>query len=147
MDGPKTANNMANSIQLNIDTIWHRLRLHWKLGYSKRNFLHCERLLNMANKNAVYTISYTPQAVVSSSTTQYLLSGVSGNTTATSITFTAPKTVTATYSTQYCLTVASQYDSPSPTSRWHYYNTSITAFISSPDSGYLCSGWTGIGSV
>lgn len=100
-----------------------------------------------ANANAGYTFSYTPLAVVSDTTTQYLLSGVVGNTTVTSITVAAPTMVTATYSTQYYLTIISQYDSPSPTSRWFDNNTSITAFVSSPASGYTCSGWLGTGSV
>jgi Divergent InlB B-repeat domain len=102
-----------------------------------------------ANANAAYTFSYAPQAVVSNTTTQYLLTrgGVTGNTTATSVTVTAPTTVTATYSTQYYLTVTSQYDSPSPTSGWYDNNTSISAYVSSPASGYTCSGWSGTGSV
>jgi hypothetical protein len=100
-----------------------------------------------ANANAVYTFSYLAQAVVSSTTTQYLLTGVTGNITATSVTVSAPTTVTATYKAQYYLTVTSQYDSPSPTSAWYDNNTSITAYVSSPSSGYSCSGWTGTGSV
>jgi hypothetical protein len=102
-----------------------------------------------ANANAAYTFSYAPQAVVSTTTTQYLLTsgGVNGNTTATSVTVAAPTTLTATYSTQYYLTVNSPYDSPSPTSQWYNNNTSITAYVSSPASGYTCSGWSGTGTV
>jgi hypothetical protein len=102
-----------------------------------------------ANANAAYTFSYSPQAVVSNTTTQYLLTsgGVNGNTTATSVTVAAPTTLTATYSAQYYLAVNSQYDSPSPTSQWYNNNTSITAYVSSPASGYTCSGWSGTGSV
>jgi uncharacterized repeat protein (TIGR02543 family) len=100
-----------------------------------------------ANANTAYTFSYTPQAVVSNTTTQYLLTGVTGNATKTSFTVNVPTTVTATYSVQYYLTVNSQYDSPSPTSRWYDNNTSITALVSTPASGFTCSGWTGTGSV
>ncbi len=100
-----------------------------------------------ANANSAYTFSYAPTAVVSDTTTKYLLTGVTGNTSAASITVAAPTTLTAAYSTQYYLTVTSQYDSPSPTSRWYDNNTSITAFVSSPASGYTCSGWSGTGSV
>ena len=100
-----------------------------------------------ANANSGYTFSYAPTATVSDTTTRYLITGVTGNTTATSITVAAPTTVTATYSTQYYLTVTSQYDSPSPTSQWYDNNTSITAYVSSPASGYTCSGWSGTGSV
>jgi hypothetical protein len=100
-----------------------------------------------ANQNAVYTFSYSPQAVVSNITTQYLITGVRSNTTATSVTVSQPTTVNATYRTQYYLTVTSTYDSPSPTSAWYDNNTSINAYVSSPASGYSCSGWTGTGSV
>ena len=100
-----------------------------------------------ANQNAVYTFSYAPQAVVSNITTQYLITGVRSNTTATSVTVSQPTTVNATYRTQYYLTVTSTYDSPSPTSAWYDNNTSINAYVSSPASGYSCSGWTGTGSV
>jgi len=61
-----------------------------------------------ANANAVYTFNYTSQAIVSDTTTQYLLTGVTGNATKNSVTMTGPMTVTATYSVQYYLTVASQ---------------------------------------
>ena len=60
---------------------------------------------------------------------------------------TSPLTVTGAYKTQYYLTVSSTYDSPSPTSNWFDNNTSINAFVSSPSSGYICAGWTGVGSV
>ena len=42
-----------------------------------------------ANANSGYTFSYAPSAVVSDNTTKYLLTGVTGNTTATSITVAA----------------------------------------------------------
>jgi hypothetical protein len=100
-----------------------------------------------ANANGAYTFNYAPQAIVSDTTTQYLITGVTGNTTATSVTVAAPTTLVATYSTQYYLTVTSQYDSPSPTSKWYDINTSVTAFVSSPASGMTCSGWSGTGSV
>ena len=100
-----------------------------------------------ANANAIYTFSYTSQAVVSNTTTQYLITGVTGNTSLISVTVSAPATVTANYKAQYYLTVNSQYDSPSPTSSWYDNNTSITAFVSSPASGFICSGWSGSGSV
>ncbi len=100
-----------------------------------------------ANANSVYTFNYSSSAVVSATTTQYLIAGVTGNTTSTSVTVSAPTTVTASYRAQYYLTVTSQYDSPAPSSAWYDNNTSITEYVSSPASGYYCSGWTGTGSV
>ena len=53
---------------------------------------------------------------------------------------------------QYYLTVTSQYGSPSPTSNWYDAGSSISASVNSPVSGgtgtqYACTGWTGSGSV
>jgi uncharacterized repeat protein (TIGR02543 family) len=100
-----------------------------------------------ANSSDVYTFSYAPQVLVAENSKQCLITGVSGNTTATYVTVSNPSTVTAAYKTQYFLTVASDYDSPSPTSGWFDDGTSITGFVSSPASGYACSGWSGTGSV
>jgi hypothetical protein len=100
-----------------------------------------------ANSSDVYTFSYAPQVLVAENSKQYLITGVSGNTTATSVTVSQPSTVTAAYKTQYYLTVSSDYDSPSPTSGWFDDGTSITGYVSSPASGYASSGWSGTGSV
>ena len=59
---------------------------------------------------------------------------------------------TANWKTQYQLTVSSAYGSPSPSSGWYDSGTSVTALVSSPVAGsagvqYLCSGWSGTGSV
>lgn len=56
------------------------------------------------------------------------------------------------YKTQYYLTVTSPYDSPTPTSGWLDSGTLVTASVTSPASGpadtrYVCTGWTGAGSV
>ncbi|MGB9135065.1 MAG: hypothetical protein WCC63_05730, partial [Candidatus Bathyarchaeia archaeon] len=68
------------------------------------------------------------------------------------ITMNAPITQTASWTHQYYLTVASPYDSPAPTSTWFDAGTSIIASVTSPwaDSAgtrYVCTGWTGTGSV
>lgn len=63
------------------------------------------------------------------------------------------ETVTANYKTQYYLTVVSEHDSPKPTSGWFDAGTQITASVTSPwpvdavDTCYVCTGWTGTGSV
>ena len=100
-----------------------------------------------ANSSDVYTFSYGPQLVVADNSKQCLLTSISGNDTANTVVVSAPKTVSATYKTQYYLAVSSTYDSPSPTSGWHDSGESITAYVSSPSSGYTCSGWSGTGSV
>lgn len=101
-----------------------------------------------ANASDVYTFNYVASPlVVTANGEQYLLTGVSGNSSALSVTVSQPTTITGTYKTQYYLTVNSQYDSPSPTSAWFDNNTSITAYVSSPASGYYCLGWAGTGSV
>jgi hypothetical protein len=63
-----------------------------------------------------------------------------------------PGSVTGNYRTQYYLTVTSPYDSPTPASGWFDAGASITASVTSPASGpagsqYLCTGWSGTGSV
>jgi hypothetical protein len=62
--------------------------------------------------------------------------------------------ITANYKTQYYLSVfsPSNYGSPNPTSGWFDAGSSITASVTSPWSGptdtrYVCTGWTGTGSV
>lgn len=59
--------------------------------------------------------------------------------------------ISASYKTQYYLTVISTYGNPNPTSSWFDAGTSIEASVSSPVLGIgfirLCSGWTGTGSV
>ena len=86
---------------------------------------------------------------------QYVWTSTSGLSTSQSGSITVPDgvgSVTATYKTQYYLTVSSAYDSPTPSSGWFDAGTSITASVSSPVSGgsgiqYVCTGWTGTGSV
>ncbi len=70
------------------------------------------------------------------------------------ITMNAPITETATWTHQflYYLTVVSPVDSPTPTSGWFDAGTNITASVISPweesaGTRYVCTGWTGTGSV
>jgi hypothetical protein len=101
------------------------------------------------DSNAVISYSYSN---VSSSTTgkRFTLTSITGPT--SPITVTNPVTITGNYKTQYYLTVTSPYGSPTPTSRWFDTGTSLTASIITPWAGptgirYLCTGWTGTGSV
>jgi uncharacterized repeat protein (TIGR02543 family) len=98
-----------------------------------------------------YTFGYGSQLVVAENNTQYILTGLSGNSSASSLTVTQPTTITGAYKTQYYLTVTSAYDSPSPTNGWYDNRTSISAFVASPAQSnsktYNCIGWSGTGSV
>jgi peptidoglycan/xylan/chitin deacetylase (PgdA/CDA1 family) len=106
-----------------------------------------------ANTGDVYTFSYVASPlVVTANGKQYLLTGVSGNSSASSLTVSAAATVTGAYKTQYYLTMTSAYDSPSPLSGWFDSGSSITGSVATPVSGgtatqYVCTGWSGTGSV
>jgi len=75
------------------------------------------------------------------------------NSSSTTVRIDKAKTVTANYLIQYHLLVVSPYDSPTPTSGWFDSGTAITASVTSPwpleatDTRYVCTGWTGTGSV
>jgi uncharacterized repeat protein (TIGR02543 family) len=98
----------------------------------------------------------TPLTVAGTPGTQYVFTHWSGDATGTTspsdpIIMNAPKTATANWKTQYYLTVSSDYDSPNPTSGWVDAG-SVTASVISPSLGpegtrYICTGWTGTGSV
>jgi hypothetical protein len=99
----------------------------------------------------------TPLIVAGPSGTQYVFDHWSGDASGTAspsdaILMSGPRTVTANWKTQYYLTVSSARDSPAPTSGWFDNGTIIPASVTSPASGtpgtqYVCTGWTGTGSV
>lgn len=97
-------------------------------------------------------ISYTYESIAASTTSgkRFVLIDVTGP--ASPITVTESVTVVGNYKTQYYLTVTSPHGSPTPTSGWFDAGTEITASVTSPWSGsagvqYVCTGWTGTGSV
>ena len=106
---------------------------------------------------STHSVTATDPIVVTANQKQYVFSSwTNGNgLSSASGTYTTPDsaiTVTAYYNTQYYLTVASQYGSPSPASNWYDAGSSISASVNSPVSGgtgtqYACTGWTGGGSV
>ena len=105
-----------------------------------------------ANPGTVYTFSYTSPLVVTANGEQYVLTGVSGNSSASSLTVSQAATITGAYKTQYYLSSTSPYGSPLPANGWYDSGSSISAFVSSPVTGsngyqYDSSGWTGSGSV
>jgi uncharacterized repeat protein (TIGR02543 family) len=104
------------------------------------------------NSGAFYTFSYVPLLTQTPNAEQYVLTGISGNSTASSINVTAATTIIGAYQAQYYFTATSTYGSPSPASGWFNNGTSITDFVATPisvSSGtqYACSGWSGNGSV
>jgi len=97
------------------------------------------------------SISYVYEDIVyDGAGTRYVLTGVSPSSPQT---VTSSLTITGTYKTQYYLTVGSIYNSPTPTSGWFDAGQEITASVTSPWPGpspkvqYVCTGWTGTGSV
>jgi hypothetical protein len=105
-----------------------------------------------ANASDLYTFSYAPQLVIAANSKQCLLTGISGNSSALSFAVSQPTTITGAYKTQYYLNTTSVYGSASPANGWYDSGSSISAFVASPVSGstgtqYVCSGWSGTGSV
>jgi hypothetical protein len=108
-----------------------------------------------SGSTAYATVS--PLTVAGPTGIQYVFtswSGDAGGNTSPSnaITMNGPKTATAGWKTQYYLTIASPYDSPTPSSGWFDSGASITASVTSPAAGpsgtqYVCTGWTGTGNV
>ena len=110
-----------------------------------------------------YDSGSTAYAIVASnivsggSGVQYVLTGWSGNssgsgTTSNGITMNAPETATASWGTQYYLTVFSAYGSPSVASGWFDAGSNINEAITSPVpesiiTRHVCTGWTGTGST
>ncbi len=88
---------------------------------------------------------------------QYVLTGWSGDssgsgTTSNGITMNAPEIATASWGTQYYLTVFSAYGSPSPASGWFDAGSNINEAVTSPVpesiiTQHVCTGWTGTGSA
>ena len=104
------------------------------------------------NLGDVYTFNYSVPLTAIANGEQYVLTGISGNGTASSLTISQAATVTGTYKTQYYLTTSSAYGSPSPFSGWFDDGSSISGSVVTPVSGvsgtqYVCSGWSGSGSV
>jgi hypothetical protein len=99
----------------------------------------------------------TPLTVPGASETQYVFDHWNGDGTGNTspsdpILMNGPKTATALWKTQYYLTVYSPYDPPTPVSGWFDSSTVINASVISPFPGpagtqYVCTGWSGTGSV
>jgi len=101
-----------------------------------------------------HSFAFQSPLVVSANAKQYVWTSSAGLSTMQSWTITASASgnVTGNYVTQYYLTVASTYGSPTPTSGWFNSGASVTESVASPVSGapgtqYVCTGWTGTGDV
>jgi hypothetical protein len=106
------------------------------------------------DKDSGHAFAFQSPLVVTANAKQYVWNTTTGLSTSQgeSITITTSGSVIGNYKTQYYLTVNSAYDSPNPTSRWFYSETSVTASVTSPASGstgtrYVCTGWSGTGSA
>ena len=153
MDGPKTA--VANwQTQYNLTFAQSGVGSDFLGTIITVNGTNYDRtgFTTWANSSDIYTFSYAPQLVVAANSKQCLLTGVSGNSSASSFSVTQATTITGAYKTQYYFTAASAYDSPSPLSGWFDSGSSLNGFVASPVSGgsgvqYVCTGWSGSGSV
>jgi hypothetical protein len=98
------------------------------------------------DKGKSITFSYETQ--MGNGGTRYILDSVSHS---SPITANCDMTIRATYHTEYYLKVISAHDTPTPASGWFVEGEEITAEVSSPVGGggsrYICTGWTGSGSV
>ena len=110
------------------------------------------RYTTWANANDVYTFSYGSQLFVGQNSKQYSLTGITGNTSASSVTVSQPTIIIGNYKTQYYFTVTGDHVSSKVSSGWFDSGTSVTDSVSSTVAGstgiqYVCSGWSGQGSV
>ncbi len=105
----------------------------------------------LANAGDVYTFNYASELVVGANSKQYVLTGVSGSSSASVLSVSGTTTITGTYKPQYYLTVTSAYGSPLPPSGWYDSGSSITESVSTTTTGldgtHYCTGWSGTGSV
>ena len=153
MNGPKTA--IANwQVQYNLTIAQSGIASDFSGTFITVNGTAYDRsgFSTWTNPGNVYSFSYLPNLTVTANSEQYLLNGIIGNNSVSSLTVTAATTITGVYQSQYYLTVTSIDGSSSRSSGWQNNGSIISEFIASPisiDPGtqYACTGWSGIGSV
>jgi hypothetical protein len=103
---------------------------------------------------SVHTFAYQSPLIVTQYAKQYVWASTTGLSSSQtgSLTVATSGNVAGNYKTQYYLKVNSLYDSPSPASGWLDSETAVNANVTSPATGspgtrYVCTGWTGAGSV
>jgi len=106
-------------------------------------------------RDSVMTFSYPSPVADAIGTTRYVLIGISGNTTDSSVMISAPTTITGHYKTQYYLDVTTDpagLDSPQHTG-WYDEGTYAELTVETPTGGdgvstrYRFDHWTGVGIV
>ncbi len=106
------------------------------------------------DKDSSHDFAYHSPLIVIANNKQYAWASTSGPwpIQGGTITVTTSGNVVGNYKTQYYLTVTSPYGSPTPTSGWFDDGANIVASVTTPwtgptDTRYVCTGWTGTGSV
>ena len=103
---------------------------------------------------STHNFAFQSPLVVAPDAKRYMWTSTTGLSTGQegTITVSVAGSATGNYKTQYYLTVTSAHGSPTPPAGWFDAGASITASINSPVPGstgirYVCTGWTGTGSV
>jgi hypothetical protein len=106
------------------------------------------------DNNSQHLFTFQSPLVVAANNKQYVWVNTTGLSTVRSgiLTVSTFGNVTGNYKTQYWLTVSSDHDTPTPASGWYDAGTSISASVTTPWAGstgshFVCTGWTGTGSV
>jgi KaiC/GvpD/RAD55 family RecA-like ATPase len=107
-----------------------------------------------SKEGTTHTFDFKSPLTVAPNVEQYVWTNTAGLSTiqSGSVPISAPGNLTGNYETQYHLTVISDYGPPTPTSGWFGVGELINATVTSPVSGstgtrFVCTGWTGSGSV
>ena len=106
------------------------------------------------DSGSTHGFAYQSPLVVTPNSKQYAWTGTSGMSTLQSDTLTVSTSggIIGSYKTQYYFASSSPYDSPTPANGWFDSGTSVTASVAPMVIGpintqYVCTGWTGTGSV
>jgi hypothetical protein len=106
------------------------------------------------DNDSQHSFTFQSPLVVATNNKQYVWVNTTGLSTVRSgiLTVSTSGSVTGNYKTQYWLTVSSDHDTPTPASGWYDAGTSISASVTTPWAGstgsrFVCTGWTGTGSV
>lgn len=103
---------------------------------------------------STHSFAFQSPLIVGANSKQYVWTGTTGLSSleGDTINVTVYGSIVGAYKTQYYLSVASQYDSPSPASGWFDTGTFIQESVNSPiltgtGTQQVCTGWSGTGSV
>ena len=106
------------------------------------------------DKDTTHDFAFQSPLLIDPDAKQYVWTGTTGLSAlmAGTLVISSSGNITGNYETQYYLAAASPHGSPVPASGWWNSGSSITASVSSPVAGssgtrYVCTSWTGNGSV